>query len=301
MKKKSDFKKLALMGITGGVMLASSASAEQNSHIENVNQLLAGGCKTLAASCRQGCQNIAYQPIPQQSCQNSGNIPPQGYTTAMPPQQGCQNSGPSRQACQAIAYQPPHQGCQSSAPGNYNPNWNQQASSQGCQSRTGCQSSPMNSTAVNNPMQMPPQNGNMPPRPGQPTIANPQQQSSRDYSQWESGKYTADLSKNSVQVKAPESISGEAQLLSQLNDEGRAIYSGLDPAGKALAIKLANQSCAGKNDCKGLNSCKSKDHSCAGKGSCKGTSPGPFKDKNQAVKIAAQKMAEKRAQTSTRY
>jgi hypothetical protein len=69
----------------------------------------------------------------------------------------------------------------------------------------------------------------------------------------------------------------------------------LSPEGKALALKLANQSCKGKNSCKGLNSCKTEEHSCAGRGSCAGTAAAPFKDKNQAVKIAAQKMAEKRA------
>lgn len=88
----------------------------------------------------------------------------------------------------------------------------------------------------------------------------------------------------------------EADLMKQLNSEGKKTYQSLDPEGKALALKLANQSCKGQNDCKGLNSCKSKDNSCAGLGGCKGTSPGPFTDKNDAVKVAAMKMKEKRAQ-----
>lgn len=76
-------------------------------------------------------------------------------------------------------------------------------------------------------------------------------------------------------------------------------FQKLSPEGKALALKLANQDCKGKNDCKGLNSCKTANNSCAGQGGCKGTTPGPFTDKVKAVKVAAQKMAEKR--TSMNY
>ncbi|HEV8051711.1 MAG TPA: hypothetical protein VGP47_04385, partial [Parachlamydiaceae bacterium] len=87
----------------------------------------------------------------------------------------------------------------------------------------------------------------------------------------------------------------ESELLSQLNEQSKAAYKGLDAAGKALALKMANQSCEGKNECKGLNSCKNNEHACAGKGSCAGTAKSNFKDKNLAVKVAALKMAEKRA------
>lgn len=90
-------------------------------------------------------------------------------------------------------------------------------------------------------------------------------------------------------------IMTENELMSQLNDDGKATYRGLDAEGKALALKLASQDCKGKNDCKGLNSCKSAENSCAGQGSCRGKSQGPFSDKNNAVKLAAKKMAQKRA------
>lgn len=89
----------------------------------------------------------------------------------------------------------------------------------------------------------------------------------------------------------------EQTIESELNSEGTATYKALSPEGKKLAVKLSNQSCTGKNSCKGLNSCKSADNDCAGKGGCKGTTPGPFKDKNQAVKVAS--MKEKR-QTALR-
>lgn len=92
--------------------------------------------------------------------------------------------------------------------------------------------------------------------------------------------------------------SDDAQFTSQLNEEGKATYGGLDAEGKALARKLASQSCKGKNDCKGLNSCKTSNNSCAGHGGCKGQSNCSFKDKNTAVKVAAMKMADKRASMS---
>ncbi len=92
----------------------------------------------------------------------------------------------------------------------------------------------------------------------------------------------------------------EQDLMTKLDDNGRRIFSTLSPEGKDLALQLASQSCKGQNSCAGLNSCKTADHSCAGLGSCKGTSPGPFQDKNDAVKAAAKKMAQKR-QNATKY
>lgn len=91
----------------------------------------------------------------------------------------------------------------------------------------------------------------------------------------------------------------EDQLMSQLNDQGKQQYKSLTPEGKAMAIKLASRSCKGTNDCKGQNSCKADDHSCAGKGSCAGSSQCSFKDKNTAVKVAAQLQSEKRAKTDS--
>lgn len=88
----------------------------------------------------------------------------------------------------------------------------------------------------------------------------------------------------------------EDELESHLNDEGRRVYDNLDADHKRLARQLAAQTCKGKNSCKGLNSCKSSTNSCEGQGGCKGTSPGPFKDKNDAVKVA--EMAQKRESLS---
>lgn len=89
------------------------------------------------------------------------------------------------------------------------------------------------------------------------------------------------------------------QLRSQLNEQGKQTFDSLNSEGKKMAIKLASRTCKGTNDCKGQNSCKTDEHSCAGKGSCAGTSACAFKDKNAAVKVAAQKQADKRNQTNS--
>jgi hypothetical protein len=87
----------------------------------------------------------------------------------------------------------------------------------------------------------------------------------------------------------------EDELLLELNDESTKIYNKLTPEGKALARLVASQRCNGSNECKGLNACQTDQNDCAGKGSCKGKSKCAFSDKNLAVKVAAKKMAEKRA------
>lgn len=103
---------------------------------------------------------------------------------------------------------------------------------------------------------------------------------------------------NNGSVPTQVKILTEDQLLLQLNDEGKRVYLSLDPKGKALALKMANQSCKGQNDCKGQGSCKNADNACAGQNACKGKSPEGFRDKNQAVKAAAKVMANKRGQAN---
>lgn len=94
----------------------------------------------------------------------------------------------------------------------------------------------------------------------------------------------------------------ESELSSQLNANGKTAYQSLDAEGKALAQKLAAGSCKGNNECKGLSACKTATNAeCAGKNGCKGTGTAQFKDKNEAVKIAAKKMEEKRARVSKGY
>ncbi len=93
---------------------------------------------------------------------------------------------------------------------------------------------------------------------------------------------------------ANEKYMDDEALMKQLNPQMKKTYENLSPEGKALALKLANQACKGLNECKGQNSCKSDENECAGKASCKGHGKCSFKDKNMAVKVAADKMAEKR-------
>lgn len=116
---------------------------------------------------------------------------------------------------------------------------------------------------------------------------------------YQNGGYTADAEKTPVTTyQAPTDASQTKQApVTDQDLRSNPDYMSLSPEGKALALKLANQTCKGKNDCAGLSSCKTSDHSCAGQNSCKGKSAGPFKDKNLAVKIAAQKM--KRNQTNS--
>lgn len=93
----------------------------------------------------------------------------------------------------------------------------------------------------------------------------------------------------------------ESELLQKLDEKHKVMYSNMSPEGKQLARQLAGQSCAGKNDCKGLNSCKTNKNDCAGKGGCKGQSPGAFKDKNQAIDVANNHMREKRMSMNQNY
>lgn len=219
--KKPNFKTLALMGITGGVALCSSASASEIINIDNASHLLAANC-----GGKGGCGGnfTAYQP---HGCngQSQPNYAPQSQAYA--PQGGCN----TRQQ----TYQP--QGsCSASQPQSY---YNAAPAQGGCNASApqgGCNGS-----------QHAPQGM------GQP-------QASRNISQWETnGKVaTADTMTSKT--------SEEAQILSQLNDEGKSIYRGLDPAGKAMANQAISQS--------------------------KGRTP---EEKTQALKAIAQKLSEKRA------
>lgn len=86
----------------------------------------------------------------------------------------------------------------------------------------------------------------------------------------------------------------EEELLLELNDEGLRMYKSLNAEGKALALKVASGMCGGTNQCQGFNACKSEHNACAGKGDCAGKGICAFSDKNLAVKVVYDKMAQKR-------
>lgn len=91
-------------------------------------------------------------------------------------------------------------------------------------------------------------------------------------------------------------LMSEDELILELDAKGLAMYRALDPEGKLLARKVASAMCNGTNECKGLNACQTDKNACAGKGSCKGTGKCALADKNLAVKLVSDKMAQKRAQ-----
>ncbi len=94
-------------------------------------------------------------------------------------------------------------------------------------------------------------------------------------------------------------LMSEQELFLNINRKGRELYESLSPEGKKLALKVASRRCNGANECKGLNACKTEDNDCAGKGECKGTTKCAIGDKNLAVKLVANKMAEKREKAQT--
>lgn len=87
----------------------------------------------------------------------------------------------------------------------------------------------------------------------------------------------------------------EDELLIELNDEGVKKYKSLSPEGKKLALEVASMRCASTNACQGLNACKTEHNDCAGKGSCKGQGKCAIADKNLAVQLVYDKMAQKRS------
>ncbi|MGK5594586.1 MAG: hypothetical protein ACSNEK_04425 [Parachlamydiaceae bacterium] len=97
-------------------------------------------------------------------------------------------------------------------------------------------------------------------------------------------------------VNTNQELMSEEELLKELNDEGKRTYNSLDAEGKLLARKVASQICSSYNECKGLNRCRTEKNACKGQGSCKGQSTCSIDDKNDAVKLVADKMAKKRAQ-----
>jgi hypothetical protein len=251
--KKPNFKALAFMGITGGVALCSSASASESLNNNNIDtsQLLAAGC-----GGKGGCGGgrlTAYQP---HGC--GGQQPQNHYNTepvpGQPAQGGCQTMSPqSPQGGSYTAYQP--HGCNSQQPQSYyNTGYTQGQPSGSCNAQgnpqSSCNARPQGGWNSSTPSQ----------GYGQPQAGN--------ISQWETNNKIA--STTTTPTTTPNAkASEETHLLSQLTEEGKLIYKGLDPAGKALATQAITQA-QGKS----------------------------AEEKTQAVKAVAQKMSEKRAKAN---
>lgn len=334
--KKFDFKKLALMGITGGVMMAGQASAgneEAVSTNENLMNLLAGngcggnhGChgsggnagsgdrgyttfRNTNQSMQQPGNPSSYNPSHSTQNYNPTNTNPSYNPSSMNPSNNPSSMNPSYHPSNSNQNYNPTNSQQNQNPSNINQNrgmqnptsYNMQPNSQWNNNHDYSDPAQMNNPSPHYYMNN--NNNNNQPQ-GKGTGSNQNYQSG--YQHYNGPRHgcnsTADANKgtNSMTQKQPLRQISESELRAQLNDQGKSQFNSLDAEGKALALRLANQSCKGENECKGLNSCKGNGHDCAGKGSCKGTSPGPITDKNVAVKLAAAKMAEKRAKMNSR-
>lgn len=214
---KSNFKKLALMGMAGGMLLATQSplSADILNHVE---------------------LNMGHN-----GCGGSGN--------------GCGGGNGYRQNVDDTNYQPSNGGGNGCAGRNVNrpsnPNYQSQPSYNG--GSNACNGSPASRGVA----------------PSKPQMSNPNMSSNGCGGQRarQRSRYTADAQMEMEQqgTLGHQETKSDVEFMGQLNDQGKAIYRGLDPEGKALAQKLSSQ----------------------------------YQDKNKAVKEAAEQRAMKRTQDSS--
>lgn len=289
--KKCDFKKLALLGITGGTMLATQAVEAE---INNFSELLALNACGGQSGCR-GNQGMGGSSGSYQAYRNIPNQDAYYYTNGQQQYSSCGGASPqyyqSTSGCGGASPQYYQQSSGYSAPQYYQPSYSQPSYSQPGYSQhhnqpsSGCASSaPQSYQAYSQPTQgcgaASSSSGQIISQPQQPAMNTPASSSAANqnstYTQWETG-YTADNAKSMTQGKSSmqqdagssmqqdkgsKKMMTESELLSQLNEEGKKTYNSLDANGKALALRMASQD--------------------------------SFKDKNLAVKAAALKMSEKR-------
>jgi len=287
--KKIDLKKLALMGITGGITLASGTLSAGFGGTANFLGATCGASTSPYSSqsyyapensCSAGSSPYGSQTYYSQSSNScSASTSPNWYGQDGSTAEGSStfNSNPSTYPSSSTNYNDGSSTMNSQPQQNYYYN-------SGSTQQPGMQNSQQNfpSTQRNNPNALP-QNSN-----------NGLKDNTQGYVNSPSRYFTADNDSSNSGGTMTQKQMSESELLQQLDDQGKTMYRSLSPEGKALALKLASQDCKGKNSCKGLNSCKTSENSCAGKGACAGKSKGPFADKNLAVKVALMKMAEKR-------
>lgn len=71
----------------------------------------------------------------------------------------------------------------------------------------------------------------------------------------------------------------------KLSVDGQRKFLTLDAQHKMMAMQMTQQSCNGKNECKGMGGCKTNDHACAGKNGCKGLGGKPIGSAEKAVEV----------------
>ncbi len=268
--KKNDLKKLALLGITGGIIAASQAPLSAHQANSAPGTMLAGGCGS------HGCSNTAYnerstgqdyyssypednyRPQGQSGCQSRTNQGSSQYSSC-----GGKSTGQGYYQSNGCGGKSGGCGGRSNTQGNYQAN--------GCGGRSNTQGSYSSSSSHG---------------------------CGGRSSGWSS--YTADNDVTSSVTDQPietTNSQSEEQFKAKLSPAAKADYDKLSPSGKEKALKISSHSCKGKNDCKGQNACKSDKNECAGKGGCKGQSK-CASTPDQAVKAAS--LQDKRASLNTR-
>lgn len=85
-------------------------------------------------------------------------------------------------------------------------------------------------------------------------------------------------------TEAAEQMNPDVQsFYSSLTPEAQKKFNELDPQHQMMSMEMTKQQCNGKNQCKGLGGCRTKNHECAGLASCKGQGGPPLKDPSKAV------------------
>lgn len=87
----------------------------------------------------------------------------------------------------------------------------------------------------------------------------------------------------------------EQAFSSKLSSRTRTMFDRMNMRERQMSMDAAAAGCKGKNACKGLGGCKTKDHACKGQNSCKGTGGGKVSP-NEAVELVYQKMEAKRSE-----
>lgn len=274
--KKKDLKKLALLGITGGVMLTCQGVANANENFTSSGSVLAAKCGN-KGSCGGA---TAYNDRGGSCASSSGGSWGGSSCSAQPGFRGS--------SCSA---QPGYRGSSCSASPSYSvsscsaqPGFRGSSCSSGGPSRGGsCSASPSfrgGSCGAS---------GYISSR-DQPTSSNPYQNPTDGQTQWESNyqKGRNQLNQSTQWANVDNATMTQEDFKAQLSAQGKTDFDKLSDEGKANAIQMASHDCAGKNACKGQNSCKSDKNACAGQGGCKGQSTCKMTP-DKAVKAASLK------------
>jgi hypothetical protein len=283
--KKRDLQKVALLGITSGLLLAQQASAESENHSSAPASKAKNGCKG-----KNGCPGVASteSPKPEHGC--PGAVASKKLNSCHG-KQGCPGIASKDQpkkehgcsSCGSVAsrdLQKKEGGCggKGRCGGLNDKEVPAKKTEHECKGKNGC-------PGALSARELPKKEQGCGGRCGGKLVA--ENDSSEKH-----GEYNADDANDS---NLGYHLMTEDELLLELNDEGAKMYQSLDPKGKELALEVASMRCAGTNPCGKLNACKTEKNDCAGKGSCKGTGKCAVSDKNLAVKLVYEKMKNKRS------